>query len=462
METMARRLRFQALGRACEQHDIFDLLLAHHGDDQAETVLSRIFGGYTGSGLQGIQAEAKIPECHGMHRVSESGFRRMLRVTSRPNSKKQAKSFVQDGGIRIHRPLLDFAKEDLIATCEERHVEWFEDATNADKTLTVRNAVRHLLQSNVLPLALNTESLRKLSQAKADHQKACEDAATAIFRACKIELETTTSIVSFSFPENIETWLRAESDPRFVAALLMRKILSISEDKSMLQMNELLAPVKYTFPFLFGDRSHRRVKLINVGRVMLSTHNDPKTKTKSSSSDQSISQKNFRIAPRPPKSTEDNSQVLIPASQEVNDSVTLYRLTTPILFYDRWWIHLRYRPSDLPANTSVVVRPMKEQDVVDIRSDFKDVTLFNKRLSFYAPGKTRFTIPAIVTRTESEGGEAREVVWALPSIGWRREGFKLWDGHHDEANPWRYTITYKKTDLEDCENHSVRQILLNW
>lgn len=73
LESVARRLRFQALGRACLKRGIDSLLLAHHRDDQAETVMLRVLAGYGGAGLRGIRAEAAIPECAGLYGVDHSG-----------------------------------------------------------------------------------------------------------------------------------------------------------------------------------------------------------------------------------------------------------------------------------------------------------------------------------------------------------------------------------------------------
>jgi len=110
LESAARRMRFQALGRACADVGIDTLLLAHHADDQAETVLSRIHAGYLGSGLIGIQPKMPIGECHGMYKVSKSGTSRRL------GTGKFTSLLVESGGVVIHRPLLDFTKSELIAT----------------------------------------------------------------------------------------------------------------------------------------------------------------------------------------------------------------------------------------------------------------------------------------------------------------------------------------------------------
>ncbi|TIA07836.1 hypothetical protein D6C81_09321 [Aureobasidium pullulans] len=308
LETAARKLRFQLLGRACAKSQIDTLLLAHHGDDQAETILSRIYAGYLGTGLQGIQAISPIPECHGAHGVSESGITRRL-----DPSGTITKVFVESGGVTIHRPLLDFTKAELIATCHARQVSWHEDATNADKTLTARNAIRHLIGSGALPHALSTVRLRELAANKLSHRQSCNDTATAMFKACKVELNTRTSSVSFSIHPKIEDWLRDTTNPPLVAALLTRKFLSLSEDKHKLQLQNTQRAVQYIFPFLFDHELSANAG-VNVGNiVLLKTLESDKA---SSSGERRVSWK-YSVLPRPVQDPERYTQVLL-AEQETN------------------------------------------------------------------------------------------------------------------------------------------------
>jgi len=45
------------------ENQVEKLLLAHHADDQAETVLMRLLAGSKMQGLAGMRAVARIPEC---------------------------------------------------------------------------------------------------------------------------------------------------------------------------------------------------------------------------------------------------------------------------------------------------------------------------------------------------------------------------------------------------------------
>lgn len=132
-------------------------MVAHHADDQAETVLMRLANNRLRSGLQAMQSVEWIPECYGIHGISQSGSG----AVSIPTSSSVP---FERGGIRILRPLLSFPKSRLVATCEEHGVTWVEDKTNHLQTYTSRNAVRYILKHHKLPAALSIESLVSVSK----------------------------------------------------------------------------------------------------------------------------------------------------------------------------------------------------------------------------------------------------------------------------------------------------------
>jgi tRNA(Ile)-lysidine synthase len=93
LEAAARRLRHAVFADCAADW----LALAHHRDDQAETVLFRLLRGAGVSGAAGMPAE-------------------------RP----------QAGGPRLIRPLLDLPRSLLTAYAEENTLTWIEDESNAD------------------------------------------------------------------------------------------------------------------------------------------------------------------------------------------------------------------------------------------------------------------------------------------------------------------------------------------
>jgi tRNA(Ile)-lysidine synthase len=443
LESAARRMRFQALGRACADADIDTLLLAHHADDQAETVLSRIHAGYLGSGLIGVQPKMPIGECHGMYKVSKSGTFRRLDKAGKFTSPR-----VESGGVVIHRPLLDFTKSELIATCESSNVRWHEDATNADKTLTPRNAIRQMLQSTAMPSALSSERLRKLAANRLTNLTSCEETATTYFNHCRVELDHRTGSVSFQIHLDIERWLSDEKDCQLAAAILVRRFLSLVEDQSRLALKDLARPVGFLFPSI-AEGQHVSPSGINIGNVTL-------VKNPTTQNNQNGDQKKFLILPRPVRAPEEFTQTLLEVTKDNRSTYKKPVWTDTKLFHDRWWIKLRYVPANLPANTSVVVRFLRQGESTKEGGPWSE----EAGLSLLPSGKLRYTIPMIVQITEIQDQNGlvskQEKILAFPSIGLTHTCCTPYQGYRDYDSPWLYTCIYKDIDFEERRNHTVK------
>ena len=152
-ELMARVYRYPMLSKHCLANGVPILLLAHHLDDQAETVLMRLVAGTGYAGAAGMTAIAKVPESRNVRGAV--------------------------GGLNLLRPFLvrdgeggkGVGKERLLATCLRAGVRWWEDETNRVRSHTRRNAIRWLLRGGsvsgrdgsegraLLPRALQKDSL---------------------------------------------------------------------------------------------------------------------------------------------------------------------------------------------------------------------------------------------------------------------------------------------------------------
>ncbi|MDX1710544.1 MAG: tRNA lysidine(34) synthetase TilS [Rhodovibrionaceae bacterium] len=108
LQARARAARYELLSAACRREGILHLALAHHRDDQAETLMLRLG---RGSGLEGLAAMAPV-------------------------------SYASD--LRVIRPLLSFPKERLRATCRKIGAEWIEDPSN-DNSAFARVRMRQAL-----------------------------------------------------------------------------------------------------------------------------------------------------------------------------------------------------------------------------------------------------------------------------------------------------------------------------
>ena len=109
IEGRAREARYEALAELCEQYEITDLLLAHHQNDQAETVLLQLLRGSGVAGLSGMPA---------------------TRVLKAPSKE-----------ITLWRPLLNQSRAELESYAKEHKLKWVEDPSNQDDVFK-RNAIR--------------------------------------------------------------------------------------------------------------------------------------------------------------------------------------------------------------------------------------------------------------------------------------------------------------------------------
>ncbi|MFQ5954527.1 MAG: tRNA lysidine(34) synthetase TilS [Kiloniellales bacterium] len=96
IQAAARAARYRLMTDWCHTAGFLHLALAHHRDDQAETVLLRLAGG---SGLDGLAGMAAVSELAALHLI---------------------------------RPLLDIPKAGLIATLSAFGQDWIEDPSNRD------------------------------------------------------------------------------------------------------------------------------------------------------------------------------------------------------------------------------------------------------------------------------------------------------------------------------------------
>ncbi|GBR76202.1 tRNA(Ile)-lysidine synthetase [Candidatus Termititenax persephonae] len=128
LEDAGRRARYEFFLQEAGRHSYNTLALAHHADDQAETMLLRLLRGAAARGLSGIAEERT------------------------------------EQGVRIVRPLLAAAKLDILNYATEKKLVYHEDETNTDTAYT-----RNKLRWEILPLlkAINPnyqEGLRRTAE----------------------------------------------------------------------------------------------------------------------------------------------------------------------------------------------------------------------------------------------------------------------------------------------------------
>jgi tRNA(Ile)-lysidine synthase len=128
IETAARELRYTWFGELAEQLGCEAIAVAHHQNDQAETILMNIRRGCGLQGLRGMQPIAGNP----------------IIVESRKSG--QSPKVESRKSVPVIRPLLCTTHDYICHYLRDiRHIDWVEDSTNSD-TNYKRNAVRQELQ----------------------------------------------------------------------------------------------------------------------------------------------------------------------------------------------------------------------------------------------------------------------------------------------------------------------------
>jgi|GEM_PF-2645853 len=104
IQAKARADRYAFFTQTCGQRGFAGTLLAHHAQDQAETILMRLLRGTGLRGLRGMQ--------------------------------------LYNPELKVGRPLLNLCKKEIAAYAFAINLPWREDSSNATKAYT-RNAIRH-------------------------------------------------------------------------------------------------------------------------------------------------------------------------------------------------------------------------------------------------------------------------------------------------------------------------------
>lgn len=471
-ETQARRLRYQALGHASREIPADWLLLAHHNDDQAETVLMRLALGHKGPGLQGMPSQAHIPECWGVHSVSRSGnyesvALRLDRLKEKdPSSPKVAflmqalarQQIFEEGGVKIMRPLLEFSKARLIETCRARNLDWEEDKTNQDTWRTPRNSIRALLSSAQLPQALQKDSMLQLAKQKSDLLAKSSATAKRIDACCEILLfDIRCGGIVVRLPiSTINTDAvrgpggRYKQNARVSAMMLLRKFVQNITPYEDVSLQSLGHAVLSIFPSLndedtLADRALPPTNF-TVGGVQFQRLHCPLA-TPRSDLDPPISGRWKDLDPvfvwsltRQPFSKAPLSLVVQPPAKSESSVADISPSWSSWQLWDgRYWIRILNGYAQ-----PLIVRSFQPSDLKYLRSTlsrqrYKD---FHRFLHLAAPGKVRWTLLAIAEIEDESSPLGR--LCALPTLG--QAG--IFDSHDaNGTNKVEWQVRYKSVFL---------------
>ncbi|OTB01581.1 hypothetical protein M426DRAFT_14332 [Hypoxylon sp. CI-4A] len=464
IESVARTLRYRKFGYMCAFRNIASLLLAHHEDDQYETVLMRLLQGHGSRGLRGMRKAHDIPECEGLFGADKSGYvddqyRQHPYYNMRPTARErkhmhrelrahindlmveaelsensndeltdgemedfyQSKRVVpfepnsidiEDGGVTVYRPLLEFSKDRLIATCLENNVPWWEDATNKDPTLTMRNAVRHLYKGHNLPKALQKPSIIALSKRCEQRIQAQEAEARRLLSQTIIhEFEPHAGTAMVQFPKfephlsrrDSRSQLRRQArlqKRREVAAILMRIILTIVSPESQPPLLTTLENhVSRFFPSLANPEEMvpdppKAFSISGVFLVPIIPNPEP-TSIEAPEEQQQLQPLSWYLSRAPYPSNQPPPRVRTPYWATERNRRDKWKISPrmPWALWDgRYWIHIEHR---LPYR--LIVQPFAHEHAKPFRELLPpdDRNRLAALLKRYAPGKVRYTLPAI-------------------------------------------------------------------
>ena len=493
-ETQARRLRYQALGEACRKSLHTWLLLAHHDDDQAETVLMRLASGHKGIGLLGIPRRADIPECLGMHGLHRSGARDRIATRLAQIEKNNASDprvqrlrqvlaepgIMENGGVKIMRPLLGFRKERLIETCRAQSVSWEEDKTNEDIWRTPRNSVRALLRSAKLPQALQTPSMLRLAKHSQDIYHKQIATAMRIQTCCEILLfDVRCGALVVRFPRHLtksETevtgWSKSDLSKyvgkvRLTALLLLRKLVRTVTPQEEVPLKSLEQAVVSIFPDLsdrdtLADRTLQPTSLTASGIQFQKLHSPlaaPQSELDSSMSWLDHDPNFVWKLTRQPFVKAPPSLIIQPSAKP--ESPVAPSWSSWHLWDGRYWIRLLHRSCQ-----PLTVRSFQPSDLQHLQSRLgpQRYKQFHESLHLIVPGKVRWTLLALAEIEDDSLPMGR--ILALPTLG-QVGTFDARDASGTNKVEWqiRYkhiTLGYQQSDDGYRRVHRNSDLITSW
>jgi tRNA(Ile)-lysidine synthase len=133
VQAAARDARYRLMARWCRRHGVLHLLVAHHREDQAETILHRLARTSGVDGLAGMAAVHELPD------------------------------------IRLLRPCLSVPRDRLRAVLLKHKIDWAEDPSNEDRGYArVRlRALLPVLASEGMNAAALSGTARRMAAARA-------------------------------------------------------------------------------------------------------------------------------------------------------------------------------------------------------------------------------------------------------------------------------------------------------
>ena len=172
IEMAARELRYRWFGELCQEHGYEAVVVAHHADDNAETLVLNMVRGAGLKGLTGMKPVSPLP------------------YLSRHCEEHPTRHCEERSDVAILRPLLTFTRKQIEGHVFAWKVPYREDSTNNSVEYR-RNSIRH----EVFPLfeRMNPSYVRTLNR----EMTYLSDASSIVEEWCKEHVDNVLSPLSF-------------------------------------------------------------------------------------------------------------------------------------------------------------------------------------------------------------------------------------------------------------------------
>ena len=163
IEMAARELRYRWFGEICQEHGYQAVVVAHHADDNAETMVLNMVRGTGLKGLSGMKPVSPLP------------------LSRHCEERSPLRHCEERSDVAILRPLLTFTRKQIEGHAFAWKVPYREDKTNAS-TEYRRNSIRH----EVFPLfeRMNPSYVRTLNR----EMTYFKDASDIVDQWCRAQL----------------------------------------------------------------------------------------------------------------------------------------------------------------------------------------------------------------------------------------------------------------------------------
>ena len=220
LETAARELRYKALAEICRDCHAAAIVTAHTQDDQVETILAHLLRGSGMRGLRGMRARSVIPLAQ----------------------------------VEVKRPLLPFARREVLAYAQQQALRWREDQSNTDVRI-YRNRVRHELLPR-LRERFNpkiNQSLLRLAQIAGANETYLEQSAAEALAASLLAEETDKIILDL---QRFRNYFRAVQ--AYVIRAVMERLTAFAATLTFDETEQILSFLNPTHnqPLAFPRRRY--------------------------------------------------------------------------------------------------------------------------------------------------------------------------------------------------------------